>query len=318
MVFQDKIAFFSESPHTGKTDESFTNMRTEYAWYHALDATHYPISELHTLDENQFDFGVIIIPKGLDNYLNYPVINELKRTCKKTSFMQEGPSWYFQSLDIWKQMWFYEIMDSVDFILCHNDIDKEYYEGLLDKPTYINPTLMVEGSLVNSFPVKQDKVIIGGNFVRWYGGFNSYMTALNYDLPIWAPSMGRKKQDEDNLDGLNHLPYMDWKDWIYKLAEFKYAVHLIPNTIGGTFSLNCAYLGIPCIGNKHSNTQKLCFPELSVEPHDLIKSKELVLKLKEDDDFYNECSVNSYKNYMKYYSKEVYLEHMNKIFGSLK
>ena len=78
-----EIAFFSEAGFEGKTLSNFENMRTEYAWYYALDATHYPISELHTLDENQFDFRVIIIPKGLDNYLNYPVINELKRTCKK-------------------------------------------------------------------------------------------------------------------------------------------------------------------------------------------------------------------------------------------
>ena len=80
--------------------------------------------------------------------------------------------------------------------------------------------------------------------------------------------MGRKKNDENNVQGLNHLPYLNWKEWIYNLAEFKYAVHLNPNTIGGTFSLNCGYLGIPCIGNVHQNTQRLCFPDLSVEAHD--------------------------------------------------
>jgi len=33
----------------------------------------------------------------------------------------------------------------------------------------------------------------------------------------------------------------------------------------GTFSLNCAYFGIPCIGNEKVDTQRLCFPELSVD-----------------------------------------------------
>ena len=306
------IAFFSEAGFEGKTLSNFENMRTEYAWYYALDATHHPILKLDTLRDNQYDIGVIIIPKELDHYVNYSVVDELKRVCKKTAFMQEGPSWYFQELDIWKQMWFYNIMESVDFVWCHNDIDKEYYEGLLGKPTYINPTLMIEDVLDRALSEKEDKVIIGGNFVRWYGGFNSYMVALHYDLPIWAPSMGRKKGDENDLDGLNHLPYLNWKEWIYKLSEFKYAIHLNPNTIGGTFSLNCGYLGIPCIGNVHQNTQRLCFPDLSIEPHDLNQAKELVSKLK-DKDFYKEMSEKAKENYNNNFSKDVYIKHMERV-----
>ena len=312
-----KIAFFSESPQEGKTPRNFTNMRTEYAWYNVLDSTHHPILHMESIPDNSYDIGVIIIPKELEHYVNFDAAGHLKRVCKKTAFMQEGPSWYFQSLDIWKQMWFYNLMDSTDFVLCHNDIDKEYYEGLFDKPVYINPTLMIEDVLDRKLPEKQDKVIIGGNFVRWYGGFNSYMTALQYDLPIWAPSMGRKRSDEDNVDGLNHLPYLEWKEWIYKLSEFKYAVHLNPNTIGGTFSLNCGYLGIPCIGNVHQNTQRLCFPDLSVEPHDLKKAKELANNLRNNEEFYVNCSNTAKENYRKHFSEHTYIKHMNEVLNEI-
>ena len=305
-----KIAFFSESGLKGKVDRDFDNMRTEYAWYSALDADHYPIVKMPELSDNTYDVGIVIIPKELDYFANFPLSEQLKRVSKKTAFMQEGPSWYFQSLDIWKQMWFYNVMDSTDFILCHNDIDKEYYEGLFDKPVYINPTLMIEDVLDRELPEKQEKVIIGGNFVRWYGGFNSYMTALQYEVPIWAPSMGRKKNDENNVQGLNHLPYLNWKEWIYKLAEFKYAVHLNPNTIGGTFSLN---LGIPCIGNVHQQTQRLCFPELSVEPHDLKKAKELANNLRNNEEFYVNCSNTAKENYTKYFSEDTYIKHMKQV-----
>ena len=312
-----KIAFFSEAGFQGKTERSHLNMRTEYAWYNVLDSNHHPILSMGSIPDNSYDLGIIIIPKELDNYANFDAAGQLKRICKKTAFMQEGPSWYFQSLDIWKQMWFYNIMDSTDFVLCHNNIDKEYYEGLFNKPVYINPTLMIEDVLDLQLPEKQEKVIIGGNFVRWYGGFNSYMTALHYNLPIWAPSMGRKKDEENQLDGLNHLPYMMWKEWIYKLAEFKYAIHLNPNTIGGTFSLNCGYLGIPCIGNIHQNTQRLCFPDLSVEPHDLKKAKKLVNKLKNDLDFYENMCKLSKENYKKHFGEPVYRKHMKKVLGKV-
>tara|TARA_Y100000361_G_scaffold154177_1_gene178580 strand:- start:311 stop:1258 length:948 start_codon:yes stop_codon:yes gene_type:complete len=308
-----KIAFFSESPLRGKVKRDFNNMRTEYAWYSALDAEHYPIVDMPQIPDDTYDIGIVIIPKELDYYAKFPLAEQLRRISKKTAFMQEGPSWYFQSLDIWKQMWFYNVMDSTDFILCHNDIDKEYYEGLFEKPVYINPTLMIEEVLDRTLPEKQDKVIIGGNFVRWYGGFNSYMTALQFDLPIWAPSMGRKKSDEDDVEGLNHLPYLNWKEWIYKLSEFKYAVHLNPNTIGGTFSLNCGFLGIPCIGNVHQQTQRLCFPELSIEPHDLKKAKKLANKLRNNAEFYVNCSNQAVENYRKFFSEDTYIKHMNKV-----
>ena len=307
-MFLMKIAFFSESQQQGYTERKHSNMRTEYAWYVSLNAIHHPIPLMGNIPDNTYDLGIVIIPKELEGYIGFDLVGHLKRICKKTAFMQEGPSWYFQSLDINEQIWFYNVMDSTDFVLAHNEIDKEYYEGLFDKPTFINPTLMIEDVLDEKLSTKEDKVIIGGNFVRWYGGFNSYMVALHYNLPIWAPSMGRKKDNESNVDGLNHLPYLQWKDWIYKLSEFKYAVHLNPNTIGGTFSLNCAFLGIPCIGNIHQNTQRLCFPDLSVESHDLKKAKKLVKKLRNNEEFYVNCSGEAQRLYKKHFSEEVYLE----------
>jgi len=35
-----EIAFFTETAFTGKTPRTNPNMRTEYAWYNALEANH--------------------------------------------------------------------------------------------------------------------------------------------------------------------------------------------------------------------------------------------------------------------------------------
>ena len=56
------IAFFSESPFDGKIPRNFDNMRTEYAWYVALDSIHHPIQKLPELQDNQYDLGIVIIP----------------------------------------------------------------------------------------------------------------------------------------------------------------------------------------------------------------------------------------------------------------
>ena len=311
-----EIAWFSEMGFDGKINRHHKNMRTEYAWWVAQDAIHHNILKLNQLSNNQYDIGIIIIPKHVDRFMDFEIVSQLKRVCKKYAFMQEGPSWYFQSLPLDQSLWFYNIMLNSDFVLSHNDIDKEYYEGLLEKPTFINPTLMIEDP-INLTQVKRKGTIIGGNLVRWYGGFNSFIVAQELKEPIFAPQMGRMDKLETQIEEINHLPYMQWDEWISTLNNFKYAVHLNPNTIGGTFYLNCAYLGIPCIGNINTNTQKLCFPDLSIESDDIKKGKKLLKKLRRDEEFYLYCNNKAKKRYTKYFSEEVYKITWEKILKNL-
>ena len=300
-----KVAIFTEMGFTGKIPRNHTNMRTEFAWAVVLDATFHPMVDISNISES-YDLGILIIPKNVTSYVNTNIVSEMKRFCKKTSFMQEGPSWYYQSLPLVESMWFLNQMMSVDVVFAHNGVDKLYYEGLLEKPTYINPTLMIEDSVKNLPKVERNGVIMGGNLGRWYGGIDSYMIASELETEISAPQMGRMDKMELNVDDIKHLPYLDWVDWIKKLNEFKYAVHMNPNTIGGTFNLNCAYLGIPCIGNINSNTQRLCFPELSVEPYDLVTAKKLANKLKTDSEFYNMVSEIAIIKYNELFSEKQY------------
>jgi hypothetical protein len=84
----------------------------------------------------------------------------------------------------------------------------------------------------------------------------------------------------------------------------------MPTIAAGTFSLNCAYFGIPCIGNEKVDTQRLCHPDLSVDVDDLKSSREKAKKLRNDKDFYLHCSKESKKNYKKYYTKEKFLKNL--------
>jgi len=300
-----EVAWFTEMGYEGKTPRTHKNMRTEFAWFASQNSTHYNIKRLETLQDKSIGIGIIIIPKKVENFLDFDVVKHLKRVCRKYAFMQEGPSWFFQSLPLQQSLWFFNIMAQADFVLAHNDVDKEYYKGLLGKPTFINPTLMIEDNIKLS-ETKRENTIIGGNLVRWYGGFNSLIVAQEIDEKIYVPQMGRMEKEELLLEEITHLPYMQWNQWITELSKFKYAVHLNPNTIGGTFYLNCAYLGIPCIGNINTNTQRVNFPDLSVQPDDLQKAKKLIRRLKEDKDFYKHVSTKAKINYNKYFSEKQY------------
>ena len=73
----------------------------------------------------------------------------------------------------------------------------------------------------------------------------------------------------------------------------------MPPHAAGTFALNCAYWGIPCIGYKGSDTQTELHPFLSVDAGDIHSASKLAEKLKTDEDFYTHCSKQTillYKN----------------------
>jgi len=295
-----KIAFFTEMGFCGKVPREHPNMRTEFAWMTALDADHY---NLRSVPSIQYDLGIVIIPKKDPEF----DINQIKQYCKKVAVMQEGPSWYWQDYSLDKQIWYYNTLIDSDIIFTHNEADKRYYLGLTNhQDVRVMPSLMIEDSIGTLPSVERKDVIIGGNFVSWYGGFDSMIIAQELSDNVWAPSMGRKQSGEDQL--IKHLPYLEWKDWIHKLNEFKYGVHLMRTHAAGTFALNCAYLGIPCIGYKGLDTQEICHPDLTVEMGDLDSAKKIAQNLRNDENFYIYCSKLSKDLYNLHYSESQFLE----------
>ena len=316
-----RIAFFSESTLNGKISRDYHQMRTDCAWFVGLDATHYHLSLLPKLDRDMYDLGIVIIPKELRDLTEFPLINEMKRVCKKIGTMQEGPSWYFQDYPMEQQIWFFNTLMEMDVIFAHNQNDVRYYKGLTGKENvFQNKSLMIEDKIephiVN--PDARDGVIIGGNMVRWYGGFDSYIVAQEFGEDIFAPSMGRKIDREDEMD-INHLPYMTWVEWINTLSQFHSAVHLMPTHAAGTFTLNCAFHGIPCIGYRGLDTQEELHPELTVDDGDLKTAKELANKLKMDKEFYDKCSKTSRDAYREsLYTEENFIPYIEEIFERLR
>ena len=190
-----------------------------------------------------------------------------------------------------------------DIIFTHNKADQIYYKGLTNHPDVrVMSSLMIEDAIGELKEVKRKGVIIGGNFVNWYGGFDSYIIAQEITDTVYAPSMGRKQPGEEEL--VTHLPYMNWKQWIHKLNEFKVGVHLMRTHAAGTFALNCAYLGIPCIGYEGLDTQEICHPDLTVKLGDLENAKKIITLLNEDEKFYSINSKKSKQCYEKYYSED--------------
>tara|TARA_R110002050_G_scaffold38677_4_gene95323 strand:+ start:1072 stop:1965 length:894 start_codon:yes stop_codon:yes gene_type:complete len=292
-----EIAFFTEGGYQGKVSRDNSNMRTDLAWICALKADHWNINQQ---PNQQYDLGIAIIPKKNPQF----DLSKLKQYCSKIAVMQEGPNWYWQDYPLQQQIWYFNTIQEADFMFVHNESDKKYYEGLTGKECKVLPTLMIEDSISNLPQVKRKDIIIGGNFCSWYGGFDSYVIAQEADCPIYIPSMGRKIKGEEQMPNLNHLPYMNWVEWIKALNNFKYGIHLMRTHAAGTFALNCAYLGIPCIGYEGLDTQETCHPYLTVKLGDLATAKEKLIQLKSDKQWYDKCSVIAKEQYQKHYQEK--------------
>ena len=298
-----KVAFFSETGNNQKYKRNFDNARTEVAWCMALDA---PMCAFDVSPREHFDLGIIIVPKTRPKVS----LEFIRKRCDKVAVMQEGPHWYFQDYAVDRQFRYYNLLMEADWIYCHNESDVNYFLGLGCKDVRVMRSLMVPEGLS-----KRDKweeaTMIGGNFVSWYGGFDSYIVAREIGDPIWAPSMGRKQQEEDQIEDINYLPYMSWRNWITALSQFNIGVHLMRTHAAGTFAMNCAFHRIPCIGYKGLDTQETCHPMTTVEIGDLDKAVTIAKRLK-NKEFYELCSETASKRFKEKYTEKAWLDNWNR------
>ena len=308
-----RIAFFTEGNYGGKVPRNHPSMRLDVSWMCSLGATHYPINQIHNI-QDEFDFGIVIIPKNKEYLFDYPLIENMKRVCKKISTMQESTYWYWQGGTVQAQLWYHNILQSMDLIFCHNDMDLKYYKGITNVRCELMPTLMLEET-IKTYDGDREGVMIGGNWVTAYRGFDSYIVGKELSDNITSITTGTMKPDETMLD-ISHIPWMNWSDFMYELSKHKYGVQL-GTASAGTFNLNCSYLGIPCIGYDNLNTQKYLHPSLSVSDGDVLSARKLANKLRNDVDFYKHCSEETKNKYKKHYKENVFLKKVNKIIGEI-
>tara|TARA_Y100000992_G_scaffold273123_1_gene215162 strand:- start:68 stop:979 length:912 start_codon:yes stop_codon:yes gene_type:complete len=293
-----KVAFFSETGNNQRYPRDFPNSRTEVAWCLALDA---PMCSLTVQPREQFDLGIVIIPKENPRVS----LDFIRNCCDKVAVMQEGPHWYFQDYTIEQQFNYYNTLMDADWVYCHNESDVNYYLGLGCTDVRVMRSLMITDDLI---PRNEwgNATMVGGNMVSWYGGFDSYMVAREIGDPISAPSMGRKQDQEDSIEDIQYLPYYTWREWINVLSQYNIGVHLMRTHAAGTFAMNCGFHGIPCIGYKGLDTQETLHPLTTVEIGDLDGAKRIGKKLKESDEFYDLCSETIRKRFNEYYTEEAW------------
>ena len=310
-----KIAFFTEGGYTGKIPRNIT-MRTDQAWICVLNAVHHCVFKLNEVNQ-KYDIGVVIIPKEKNREhlvkQQYPLIDNIRNYCDKVIIMQEGCHWYWMEDPVDTMVWFYNQLLKADLLLCHNDADVQYYQGITDIKSFVLPTLMIE-DIVKTAP-QEDRVFVAGNWHLTYRGFDAWVISNEFDMPKYGFKAGKYKEGED-INGINYLPWMQWDQFMLELSKCKYGIQTYQSS-AGQFPLNCAYLGIPCIGYNDVNTQKDLFPDLSVKRGDILHARRLANNLQKNKEFYNRVSIKAKELYNELYKEDKFLEKWNKIIKEL-
>ena len=300
------VVFFSESGIVGKVPRDFPNARNDIAWSIMMNADWCPYGKQPT---QKYELGIITIPKtkpDLD-------IEWFKQYCDKVAVMQEGPHWYFQDYSVEQQFKFIENLRGADWVYCHNESDKPYYEGLGCEDVRIMRTLMLPEGLNCQLTTSQKKgILLGGNFTSWYSGLDSYLIAHAVNEPITNVSMGRKQEQEDMIPDIKYLPYMTWREWINECSKYKVGIHMMRTHAAGTFSMNLAYHSTPCLGYGGLDTQDLLHPQTTVKLGDIRGAQRILKKLYDDKGFYKECSLQAKELYNTYFEETQWLKHFKK------
>ncbi|NDB86344.1 MAG: hypothetical protein EB127_27150, partial [Alphaproteobacteria bacterium] len=216
-----RIAFFTENEFTGKVNRANAG-RTDTSWMVALNADHHPLS---LVVQQKYDLGIIIVPKK-NPTAAFTFFKHFTHLCEKWGTMQEANQTYWQNGTLHEQFGYLNFLDACDVIFCHNERDAKYFRGLFPgKKVEVMQSVLIEDALPTNITDSSNRTgaMIGGNWTEWYSGQDSYFIAQEFNEQIYAPSMGRKHHNEDDLEEINYLPYLNWTQWIEELSKRKYA-----------------------------------------------------------------------------------------------
>ena len=313
-----RILFITEGNYQGQVQKEQVG-RTDANWIHALDADHTCINNFKPND--LYDIGIYIIPKK-NPKLDDNTFEQLANICTKVGVMQEADQIQWQRYSVPDQIQYLHFLNKVDFILCHNEIDEHYYSGLFPlKPVSVLPTLLLDYNLKSEYIARKEQrsgVMLGGTWCDWYSGQDSYIISQEFtNERVFAPSMGRKQPEEDYIEDIEYLAYTDWTNWMYDLSRCKYAIHLMRTYAAGSFQLNCAYLKIPCLGWKGTDTQNLLFPELSPNEGDMVEARKIAKHLYTNQLFYDHVVEYAHKVYLDIFSEPKFKEKVTNFLSNL-
>lgn len=259
------------------------------SWSHAMSGdVHYGLNIGDYSMFDQYDITMIELTETmLDTAIN------LKRFSKtKVVGLVEGElmnrNWSTETFNKYIQ-----VLNIIDLVGIINDKAYDIMKYLTDKPIrMIGIPYPLRWTMENSQEKTTNNIIELGSTPKNRGGIWT-MTAFNQ---LNVSGIAYTSDEEDNKstmeisNGRLSLGYdSDWQTYYKEHSKYFMGLHLDDRATWGRFPLDCASANMPCVSTSGSYTQKILFPELTVEYYEISKAVSLCKRLMEDKSFLEYC-----------------------------
>ncbi len=302
-----KILIMTEKDFNGYIPTTFqNNLQWDIYLQKSLNAYHLSFYSLQLKGFNfkKFDMAIVIPP-----YDNPNVADIFKHISKDTTLvvMQEGSKDHWLNYSIKQQMNYINAVNHAAAFLSPNKKDIAFYKVILKIPIHqfsiYCDTLQVKEFGNTKVKKKIPKsMMIGANFDLRGMGLADVYVGSGIVKNIGIPTM-RNALVKDNDTFVNEMfkvntqvyPYVEQKDWLPILNRYQVAVHLANETGTGQLQIQCACLGVPCIGTKDIDLQSYLFPELTIDNSELEEGRILMKRLMNDKTFFSQVMTEAYR-----------------------
>ncbi|MFB6202793.1 MAG: hypothetical protein ABEI98_12400 [Halorhabdus sp.] len=173
----------------------------------------------------------------------------------------------------------------------------DQWVGEIVSPTRHIPLPVPEAHFHGVVPPDDREGIIVGvgtwnlDYSNFYTGSLAVAGLVDRGFDVEGEIIGIKDWQESHVISNDRIDYRGFlNDGFYEyLAGFELAILPTMRSTAGRISAELAGVGVPCIGNRHNDLQRRCWPELSIHPLDTSSAVELAVELLTDEEFYDDC-----------------------------
>lgn len=118
------------------------------------------------------------------------------------------------------------------------------------------------------------------------------LSGVLFDEAVFLGAHDYVRQSYEQLLGEHQVRVAPWArgdEYYHALGKFRLVLNMNGRAVAGRVSAECAWLGVPVVGNQDADMQTLCWPSLSVDPNDAVGAAERCIELESNPDFRASC-----------------------------
>jgi hypothetical protein len=230
---------------------------------------------------------------------------------KKLILYQESEFRWPQYRSWVEQKELYELLQITDLMLCHNEADAKFYGLLMQNPAKaiyfpaVQDLRMIEQCRTEPQD-KTTRTVLVQHFDNRSNGLFAALIAkkvgapiLHFNTSIYPDNRNEEARALFGLD-MTDLANTGWLEWARAIGRAWVYLHPLTVCGAGRDTIACAVLGVPVIGNRHLEAQRILFPDLKVDIDEPDEMEAILRRLLTDQGFYTRSRLYAFERWQQF------------------